>query len=400
MSDPEKVFKVDVPAELTIANKTQKVTVTNLSMHACIVRTTTRVKMYQKAVLRLFEDKGDNKAYPYNPIKVTIEKFSRKSSDPDAFYVNIKFNKSIRGNQGVVQSLHAVKYNKVEESEPAFSARKNSLRVKLVSCHMCGKENIPFWSLKSHSMLTKSNIFGVPLYVEAISNRDFCDFNLIRVIVCPNCFFASSYISDFHKSTDSPVNSKPLFDRELFLKNWESSKASRKQLVQPYLNSFFSEDRNLDQALLSYDLAIITTDELYNLEEGKDPRRKNYDLVRKSVFYLMIKAELHLANNLAKEAESLLRESIERLEKIFPYLNHTPSIRVTFLLGMLNLYFEEHKKVAQYITCLREFNKNGEIKRGTDEYKVLTTNLDSLNEAFQNREEYSKNKLIGFQKPF
>ena len=101
-----------------------------------------------------------------------------------------------------------------------------------------------------------------------------------------------------------------------------------------------------------------------------------------------------------KKAESLLEDVVVRLEEIFPFLSHEPSIRSCFLLGMLNIYLEEYRTAARYYTFLRQFNKGGKIKQGSSEYKTLSTCTKNLSDALQDRTEFSKSNLKNFQKPF
>jgi len=387
-------------AELKVGSKKEKVILSELSMISCVARVTFSVRPFQAAILRLYENHGDGQVSAFKPIKSTIESYTHKKSDPTVFYVKIKFNNAVKVNQGVVQLIQLRKNTKEIKEDASIPVCKNSLRVVSVSCRMCSQKRIPFLVLQSRSMLTKANIFEVPSYVEAIPGRDFCDYNLIRVTVCPSCYFASSYEIDFEKESGKKNQLKAPFNKEAIVEQWMKSTSERKKLVETNLTGFFDENRNLKQALISYDLAIMTNDAIFKVEEVKDIRRRNYNTARKSIFYQMFKAELLMANNQPGEAQKLLKEAAFRLEEIFPYLNNEPCIRAGFLLGMLNLYFEEYRKVGQYLTFLKSFNQDDILNEGSEEYKTLMTNSKKLDEAFQNRAEYSKSKLTRFQKPF
>lgn len=387
-------------AELKVGSKKEKVTISQLSMTSCVARVTFSVRPYQIAILRLYEIKENGEVSAFKSIKSTIESYTHKKSDPKAFYAKIKFSGMVGASQGIVQLMHLGKNTKEIKKDTSIPIRKNSLRIVSVSCRMCSEKHIPFWVLQSRSMITKANIFEVPSYVEAMPGRDFCDYNLLRVIVCPNCFFASSYENDFEKETRKETQLQAPFDKETIVEKWMLNISKRKKLLESHLDGFFGEDRNVKQALLSYDLAIITNDAIFEIEEAKDEKRRDYNMARKSVFYQMFKAELLMTNNQPEAAQKLLKETATRLEEIFPYLNNEPSIRAGFLLGMLSLYFEEYRKVGQYLTFLRSYNQEGILKEGSAEYKTLMTNIKKLDEAFQSREEYSKTKLTRFQKPF
>jgi len=384
-------------AELAVGTSTKKVVISELSMTSCVARLTFRVKPFQRGMLRLIDDKTDK---PFKPIKTTIESVSQKKSDPEAYYTVIKFNDMVKANHGVVQLLKSDNSSADDNEQPVVRANKNSLRVSPVSCRMCAQQHIPFWALQSRSMLTKSNIFEVPSYVEALPRKDFCDFNLIRIIVCPSCYFASNDIQDFKKASTDDELVKPPFKKERIIEHWNANIEERRSLVEPHLNGFFSEERSLEQGLLSYDLAIITSNEIFRADEDKDPKRRNYNPIRKIVYYLLIKAEVLMINDRVEEAQKLLEMVLNRLEEIFPFLNNEPSIRAGFLMGMLGLYFEEYRKVAQNLTFLKGYNQDEHLRKSSDEYKTLTTTTKKLDEAFQNRDEYSKANLTRLQKPF
>ncbi len=420
---PEELKVVNIVAAITIGSKIKKITIHNLCMSCCIARLNFEIKPFEHAVLQLSEDNGRETPSFYAPIKITIETVTQNESDPEAYYAKIKFNGIVTANQGVVQSLHSEKpspdtqnhtstkdttrilsqgaTNSPSKTTSGISASKlNSVSVTPVRCHMCSQKKIPFWSLQNRTMLSKTNIFGVSSYTEAMPRRDFCDFNLIRVIVCPKCFFASSDILDFKKENGSQGFSRAPFDKKAISKQWDKGISARKKLVAPHLDGFFDDERNLEQALLSYDLAIITGDEMFKSDEMLDPKRRKYHLARKAIYYMMTKAELLINNENTAAAEKILQDVIIRLETIFPYLQHEPSIRAGFLLGMLSLYFEDYLKLGQYLTFLREFNKDGKIAEDSEEYKTLSTSLKKLDEAYQNRAEYSKTNLTRFEKPF
>jgi len=392
--------EVHIVAELKVGAKREKVIVSNLSMTSCVARITFGVRPYQNAVLRLYQDKGTEGFSPFRPIKAVIESYSHKKSDPKAYYAKIKFNEMVEASQGVVQLIHQSKSTKEVKTEDNTTVLKNSLRIVSVSCRMCSQEHIPFLVLQSRSMLTRANIFEVPSYVEAMPGRDFCDYNLIRIVVCPNCYFASSYESDFEKETGKKDLNRPPFDAKAISEQWIKSIPERKAILESHFKNFFNENRNVKQALISYDLAIMTNDAIFSIEKAKDVKRRDYNTARKSIFYRMFKAELLMTNNQQEKAQTLLQETANHLEEIFPYLNNEPSIRAGFLLGMLGLYFEEYRKVGQYLSFLKSYNQEGTLNEGSDEYKTLTTNTKKLDEAYQSREEYSKANLTRFQKPF
>ena len=171
-------------------------------------------------------------------------------------------------------------------------------------------------------------------------------------------------------------------------------------MIGSCMDGFFGENRNLEQSLLSYDLAVLTCDEIMKSEMGKKERLRNYEFARKAVLYMMIKAELLINNKKPKEAEDLMKMASSKLKEIFPFLRRESSVKAAFLLGMLGLYFEDHKDVGQNLSFLRQYGENNKVRLGSEEHKALMSSLKRLNEAYQSRADFSRKKLKGFTKPF
>lgn len=392
--------QVSYIAEFTVGNKQEKVDLSDISMEKCSAQVHFTVRPYQLGVLQLHSYQNGACVSSFKPINVIAESIKQKVGGSGASQVTLKFKGMVGANHGLVQFLHAQKARLNTVVTPKIESNNNSLRLEKVSCFLCGEGNIIFRSLYGRTMTTKTNIFGVPEYLEAYPGKDFCDFNLIRVVACPKCYFASNDISEFRRHDNEGSVRLPRFDAQSISKHWMSGISERKKLVSHNWSEFFTEQRPLQQAIVSYELAIVSGDAIFKSSEGKSARLRNYNPVRKVVFYLFILAELLMLTGKKEKAVEKIEDALKRLETVFMYLEHEPSIRAAYLLGMLNLYFEDYRKVSQYLTFLREYNKEGVVKEESDEEKTLNSNLKRLDDAFQNREEYSRYKLDAFKRPF
>lgn len=391
----ENIKKVQVVAELKGGTNTEKVIITSLSMLGCQVRLTFRLRPEQFVVLRLYDNQEGKGFSPYGPIKSTVESFRQSKSDPKAFYARLNFNDMVKPDQGVERIINPEKFAGISKPK-TITTTKNSIRGILVRCHMCLQDEIPHYVLQFRSMLTKSNIFGVPSYYQALSGQDFCDYNLIRVSVCPKCYFASNDVKFFQRAKEGEGFSPPPFNKKVIADSWNDTIEDRKKIVEPLLDGFYGEDRTLEQALLSYDLAIMTSDEVFKADAAKEEKRRNFTPIRTSISYLMFKAELLMANKQPEEAGKILEEVIERMEKIFPYLNDEPSIKAGFLMGMVSLYQNDLTRVKTYLSFLRDYNRDGKVKKGSDEFKTLQIKETKMSDAYLDKEDYSKDVLKSF----
>jgi len=275
-----------------------------------------------------------------------------------------------------------------------------SLYITPVTCHMCGEKHIPFWSLQRRTMVTDSNIFGIYQYKKALAGKEHCNYNLVRVTICPNCYFASGHTNDFISESSIKKDLPEPFNKEPIVEKWLASIPKRYTLIEPYLEGLFGEMRSPRQALLSYDLAILSCSAIMKVEEAKSEKARNYAIGVKSAFYMLIKAELLMGYKKGEAADKLAKSALAKLTKIYPYLQREHSVKAGFLTGMLGLYFDIPKVVGQSYSFLQEYDKLNKVRLGTDEHKVLVSSKKKFTEAYQSRAEFSRQNLKGFNKPF
>ncbi|MDH5694249.1 MAG: hypothetical protein OEZ47_14215 [Gammaproteobacteria bacterium] len=277
-----------------------------------------------------------------------------------------------------------------------METKNKSLLIIPVTCHMCGAEHIPHLSLQRRTMEAQNNIFGVPQYIKALPGKDFCDYNLIRVTICPKCFFSSAYIDDFISESNLKKEHPEPFDKAPILRHWLEGAAKRREKMESFLENLNGEERSAKQALASYTLAICSCNEVGKLQEARNEKSRDYSGMLRSVNYMLTKAELLMAHKKSQDAKKYAKAALEKLKEIFPYLKRESSIKAGYLIGMLGLYFDSTKTVGQSLNFLREYEKNNKVRAGTDEHKALVSSLKKMTEAYQHREEYSQSQLNGF----
>ncbi len=395
MSDGAK--PLDFVAELVVGTNTEKVAISALSMTDCTIRLPRSLAPRQFVILRLYENQEDGKPIPFKAIKATVERAQKSKADSRICNAKIRFNDTIRKDHGVTQILFPEKFAQTGKSQ-SFKTENSCLRGVSVRCHMCGQGDVPFLLLQKRKMLTKENIFGVPSYVKSLPGQDFCDYNLLRMSVCPKCYFSSSDILHFQKPTEKESFPAPPFDKGIILDEWTKSIPQRKKRIESLLDGFFDEKRSFEQALIAYDLGVMTSDEVFKVDKRKDIKYRNYDPKRQAVSYLMFKAELLMSHDQPQAADKTLEEASARLEEIFPFLNDEPCIKAGFLMGMFGLYFDDKKQIRRALSFLRGYNQDGKVKKGSDEYKTLHIKVNKLNEAYEDQADYNKDNLKSFHR--
>ncbi len=385
-------------AELTIGSNKAPVGLTDITMETAIACVSYHVRPFQKGTLQIHAYQGNDRANSFKPVKVLVESIKRTSSVDGTSYCQLKFSGMMSAGHGIVQLLHSIIYV-VNKEEQEKNPTNKSLRTVMVSCRVCERGNIPFYALGKNTMVTTKNIFGVPKYLHAQPGRDFCDFNLIQVTVCPSCFFASNDINAYLKESLIEGKDKALFDAGAISTQWLEEKRERKKQLKNNALNFFDEKRSLEQAILSYQFAIESTDKIFNIDKHRSPRSRNYNPMRKSLYYLVVKAELQMQSGQKKQAENTLKEVIRRSAFLFPLLNDESSFRSAYLLGVLNVYFEKYKEAERYLSFLNEYNEKNKMEYGTKLHSEWKLNLGKLSEVFQDKKTFSRAALTGFDKP-
>ncbi|MBF0288908.1 MAG: DUF2225 domain-containing protein [SAR324 cluster bacterium] len=266
-----------------------------------------------------------------------------------------------------------------------LKSSNNSLLGKYVQCFVCNQPDIPFWILRSKSMKTQSNIFGVTIYTKPVEGKDHCDFNLIQTAVCPKCYFASNDLHYF-KSDSNPEEA---FNVEYLDKKWEQTFSEREKLFNTHGETFFSESRPLEDSILSYDLAIITYQQLSSIETN------NLHLLKTVALY-MIQSELFMTAGKRKEAEDNLKKVINSIEPVFSYLDGEYIIRAATLLALIALYFKDYKKAGEYMGFLKNYSQSKPLETGSAEHKALMIANNRVDAAYSERDKFAHDKLESF----
>jgi len=308
--------------------------------------------------------------------------------DDGCYMVRATFEQKIAFEHGVLQILDPENYAVVSKGG-YIETKKNSLHGSNLHCYICDNPEVPFYVLQSKSMKTKSNIFGIPSYIDSAGALDFCNYSLIDVASCPKCGFSSNHKDDFKRlETDNPH-----FDSEKFSKEWSDKVAPLLKKAQDSGEKYFGEERDIEQGLLSYDLAAATFEHLANVET--DVRMKR-EAIRRKASMLMVQSELLMENEDRDHAEANLKKVVEDLESIFESLESPVILHVCVLLFQIKIYFNDLQSAAQYMKFMDNYDTEGKLEEGTEEYKELNVNSAKIKATFDDREILTKENLKHF----
>jgi len=238
-------------------------------------------------------------------------------------------------------------------------------------------------------MITDLNIFGVSSFVRSAGELNYCDFNLIQVSSCSKCGFSSNDKEHFKRLETS----EPTFSVEKFSKGWEEKIEPLFKKAQEIGEMFYGEDRDTQQGILSYDLAIATFEQMVSIASNDDEKGA---ALRKKASMLMIQAEMMMESQNRNSAEENLKKVVDALEPVFESMKGVDIIRTCVLLFQIKIYLNELQSAAQYMKFLDNYDSEKKLEEGTEEYKELKVSSAKLKATFDDREILTKEAMSHF----
>jgi hypothetical protein len=258
-----------------------------------------------------------------------------------------------------------------------------------LSCFVCDTpEKVRSFQLKPHSQEPSRNIFGIMTYLDARVGYDYIDYNRIRIIICPTCFFASLSKDLFCKG---PKDKAPeILTDPKFRLPWLKDIKQRKDSFDGQMAEIGSIRRSNGFVIKSYQLAIKAADALAAVS-GDDAYRWQ------AVTMMMTLAEIVMNLGKVAKAEEFLNLARERADDLF---KHASSISQSFKAARLLLYIALYHKDIQSASPLLDFLREHYSKKmatlSAEEQSVLKKIFGETKKAIEDRTIYHKDKLIGF----
>ena len=203
----------------------------------------------------------------HSPLHATVKKVTTNPLKKGEYLVSVVFQQIPEEKHGILEGLKPSSQNTDRFLEYGdIPSPSRSLKLKLVGCPLCGETRLPFWTLKPGAVRESRNLFGLPVYGSPYPGFEECDFQRLRVTVCPRCFYASSRLDDFIIQTGGS------FKRDLFLirRIWDSSCTELKKTLNELPSRFGTHMRTLDEAVLSFEIAIQTLEILHDLQDDQE----------------------------------------------------------------------------------------------------------------------------------
>ncbi len=265
----------------------------------------------------------------------------------------------------------------------------NAVQIRQLDCFMCeSKTPLNAFQVKHYSQIIESNIFGVSKYVRATEGFDFIDFSKIKVIVCPNCFFAATEKTHFCKGEK---DKKPgiLKDPD-FQKQWMDKKFHRQEMFNEKQGELKIIKRSLDSIVGSYRVAIETAQALLGVSDDDSFLGKEVNL------HLQL-AEIYMQYKKKDLAIEELRIVQKVCQKIFTSsANDTLVINCAKILLLISLYFKETQPSHSNFDFFRDYKADKAIFLKYDARDNFNKVYKEVEIIWERRELYGSDELDGF----
>ena len=382
--------KVIFPARLHVRNITEDVVGLDLAEMGCRIKSKYRINILSKLILEFYvpSNKDEGKYVVGDPMGNVIVRWTKPSKQEGYFILGLEFGSKPRENHGISELLVGPRSNSTEK----LSCKTTSLMGHYAECYACGELNIPQYSLKKKAVHVQNNIFGIPTYGEPVPGLDPIDYNRLCLTICPNCHFTGPG-DEFFKFSEED---EPPFPVASFSKRWAEAQAELTENYEETKEGINGEERSVEQALLSYELATRTFQTLceVNPSNGAFPGLLAMIRARHAQFCMTYPVE---SPEKGKErAHELLIEAQTDLDESFGKLDEMQSLLAAQLLIAISIYFKDIDVTGKYMKFLDQFDSREKPDENSQIGKTLLQVRTTVDELYKNRHEYHKDQLKTF----
>ncbi len=262
----------------------------------------------------------------------------------------------------------------------------NSVMIRKVTCHVCRDATvIDAYILRPRTHKTDTNIFGIARYVEAFEKNDYCNYNLLRPIICPSCHFTSISREHFQRGEDDT----PDLMTKAFMNRWRDDYKNQK-LVYPVPAEIITVNRSLETVKQSYKIAV----QACNLLGSAKP---DHPLKGQALSLQMILAEVLMEEGKTDDAVAILRVVVEEAQKIFDVaFDNKMVFRLGRLIMLLALFFNDKMLAGKYLDFFSRFKDEKAMELEPVDRMEFQKAYGECKHAFDNREQYIQAELDGF----
>jgi FixJ family two-component response regulator len=192
----------------------------------------------------------------------------------DTVKTAVQRSQTVRADLAILLGAQATVTSRVESN--------NSLLYRPIHCLLhTGRPQFDRYLLRPGAATVENDLFGVPSY-NATGGHEPVDFNVLSVLVCPECLFASAHVGYFLDPAERKEK-RHHFDAAT-LRVLENDLAERQRVFAGRSGDFFNEKRTEEDAKIAYELAARCSAVLH----GQNPHTLPMELLRLANYRLML----------------------------------------------------------------------------------------------------------------
>lgn len=245
-------------------------------------------------------------------------------------------------------------------------------------CPVCSFETFYAYRLLSKTQMISLDDLLMEVY-EGIRGYKTVDYNKLKVIVCPRCFYASERDSDFISLSTSAIKREFKEMKHALKKDLNSEIETRKSLIEKYGldGNSFGKDRDYKVAMVSYLLAALCSE--IKAKFGVEKSHRDTGL-----YYLKAAKMGELAGETVEEVDKLLYKTSDALKKSYEIeeLDVNSLAEVFYLIIYANLVSNRHDEARTFLGHFDSYRRrlhNVQRKQGG----VSTAKIDNYYEKIR-----------------
>ncbi|MBF0287634.1 MAG: chemotaxis protein CheX [SAR324 cluster bacterium] len=262
----------------------------------------------------------------------------------------------------------------------------NSSLVSIKLQSFVGEEQPEFqgYFLKPNSQIMKPSFFLIPEYVAPTEGNEQCNFTALEVNVCPETFFASNSVTCFKYGNNI---SNPLLEDMTLKSSLVPALLEMKDKGITIPKSMYSVGRSVENAILSYNLAMRTSECLYKF----DSQKFTDELAKIGEYALKAALLSKLIKSVDREKE-FLRLAHSTYRKSLPTASGESFFRYCFRLVTLSIYLENESAAKEEIGAMVKYFRmhNSEIKQ--EEAPRIKRYLQWVDKIYKEKDQFSFTK--------
>ena len=382
--------KVIFPARLHVRNITEDVVGLDLAEMGCRIKSKYRINILSKLILEFYvpSNKDEGKYVVGDPMGNVIVRWTKPSKQEGYFILGLEFGSKPRENHRIKELLVGPRSSTLE----SLSCKNTSLMGHYAECYACGELNIPQYSLKKKAVHVQTNIFGIPTYGEPVPGLDPIDYNRLYLTICPNCHFTGPGDEFFKFSKED----EPPFPVASFSKRWAEAQAELTEKYEATKEGINGEERSVEQALLSYELATRTFQTLCEVNPSNGAFPGLLAMIRARHAQFCMTCPVESPEKGKEKAHELLIEAQTDLDENFGKLDEMQSLLAAQLLIAISIYFKDIDVTGKYMKFLDQFDSREKPDEKSQIGKTLLQVRATVEELYKNRHDYHKDQLKTF----